>query len=73
MVQPLWIGDDAAALSRFGATVPFNDLGVVTAFPMEALRGGLDIVAFYRIDGPDGPTSVEMRGRLDRRDLERWR
>lgn len=73
VVRPLWIGDDAAALSRFGAAAPFSDLGVVAAYPMEVLRPELDIVAYFRLDGPDGPTSVEMRGRLDRRDLEDWR
>ena len=73
LVRPLWMTDDPAVTARFGAQVPFNDLGVITAFPIEVLRGGLDFVAYYRVDGPDGPSSVEMRGRLEARDLEKWR
>jgi hypothetical protein len=59
--------------TRFGATTPFSDLGVIAAYPVELLRGGLDFVAFYRVNGPDGPSSVEMRGRLEPSDLETWR
>ena len=74
----LWIGLTAAgigaqSLANIIEVLPIAVLGVVAAYPMEALRPGLDIVAYSRMDGPDGPTSVEMRGRLDRRDLERWR
>ncbi len=73
LVRPLWMRDDPAVTARFGATVPFSDLGIIAAYPIEALRGGLDFVAFYRVDGPDGPSSVEMRGRLEPNDLEEWR
>ena len=73
LVRPLWMADDPAVTARFGATVPFNDLGIIAAYPIEVLRGGLDFVAFYRVDGPNGPSSVEMRGRLEPRDLEGWR
>ena len=73
LIRPLWITDDPAVTTRFGAPVPFSDVGVIAAFPVELLRGGLDFVAFYRVDGPDGPSSVEMRGRLDPSDLEKWR
>ena len=73
LVRPLWTRDDPAVTARFGATVPFSDLGIIAAYPIEALRGGLDFVAFYRVDGPDGPSSVEMRGRVDPNDLKEWR
>lgn len=73
LVRPLWMTDDPAVTARFGATIPFSDLGVIAAFPIDVLRAGLDFVAFYRVDGPDGPSSVEMRGRLDPSDLETWR
>ena len=73
LVRPLWLTDDPAAIARFGAAVPFSDLGVIAAYPIEALRGGLDIVAFHRVDGPDGPASVEMRGRFEPGDVETWR
>ena len=73
LVRPLWMSDDPAVTARFGATVPFNDLGVIAAYPIEVLRSGLDFVAFYRVDGLDGPSSVEMRGRIEPSDLENWR
>ena len=73
LVRPLWVTDDPAAIARFGAAIPFSDLGVIAAFPIEALRGGLDVVAFHRVDGPDGPASVEMRGRIEPGDVETWR
>ena len=73
VIRPLWMTDDPAVTARFGATVPFGDLGVIAAYPIEVLRSGLDFVAFYRVDGPNGPSSVEMRGRLDPSDLEDWR
>ena len=73
LVRPLWVTNDPDVIARFGAAVPFSDLGVIAVFPIEVLRGGLDVVAFYRLDGPDGPSSVEMRGRFDPRDLEAWR
>ena len=73
LVRPLWMTADPAVTTRFGAPVPFSDLGVIAAFPIEVLRPGLDFVAFYRVDGPAGPSSVEMRGRLERSDLEEWR
>ena len=73
LVRPLWMTDDPAVIARFGAPVPFSDLGVIAAYPIEVLRPGLDFVAFYRADGPAGPSSVEMRGRLEPSDLEQWR
>ena len=73
LTRPLWVTDDPAVTARFGATVPFSDLGVIAAYPIEAFRSDLDFVAFHRVDGPDGPSSVEMRGRLDPSDLEGWR
>ncbi len=73
LVRPLWVTDDPTAITRFGAAIPFSDLGIVAAYPIEALLGGLDVVAFHRVDGPDGPVSVEMRGRLLPGDVERWR
>ncbi len=73
LVQPLWMTADPAVTTRFGAPLPFSDLGVIAAYPIEVLRPGLDFVAFYRVDGPAGPSSVEMRGRLDPSDLEGWR
>ena len=73
LVRSLWMSDDPTVTTRFGATTPFSDLGVIAAYPVELLRGGLDFVAFYRVNGPDGPSSVEMRGRLEPSDLETWR
>ena len=73
LVRPLWMSDDPAVIARFGAPVPFSDLGVIAAYPTDVLRPGLDFVAFHRVDGPDGPSSVEMRGRLEPSDLEEWR
>ena len=73
LIRPLWVSDDPAVTARFGARVPFTDLGVIAAYPIEVLRGGLDFVAFYRVDGRDGPSSVEMRGRIEPSDLEHWR
>ena len=73
LVRPLWVSDDPAVTARFGAAVPFTDLWVIAAFPLEVLRSGLDFVAFYRVDGLDGPSSVEMRGRIEPSDLEDWR
>ena len=73
LIRPLWMTDDPTVTLRFGATIPFSDLGVVAAYPLEVLRDDLDFVAFYRVDGPTGPSSVEMRGRLDPTDLEDWR
>ena len=73
LVRPLWMTDDPAVIARFGAPVPFSDLGIIAAYPIEILRGGLDVVAFFRVDGSDGPSSVEMRGRLDPSDVEDWR
>ena len=73
VIRPLWMTDNPEVIARFGAEVPFSDLGVIAVFPIEVLQGGLDVVAYHRVDGPDGPTSVEMRGRFDPRDLEQWR
>ena len=73
LVRSLWMSDAPTVTTRFGATTPFSDLGVIAAYPVELLRGGLDFVAFYRVNGPDGPSSVEMRGRLEPSDLETWR
>ena len=73
LVRPLWVSDDPAVTARFGAAVPFTDLWVIAAFPLEVLRSGLDFVAFYRVDGLDGPSSVEMRGRIEPSDIEDWR
>ena len=73
VIRPLWITDNPEVIARFGAEVPFSDLGVIAVFPIEVLRGGLDVVAYHRVDGPDGPSSVEMRGRFDPDDIEQWR
>ena len=73
LVRSLWMSDDPTVTTRFGATTPFSDLGVIAAYPVELLRSDLDFVAFYRVNGPDGPSSVEMRGRLEPSDLETWR
>ena len=73
LIRPLWITDDPTVTARFGTAAPFSDVGVIAAYPIEVLRGGLDFVAFYRVDGPHGPSSVEMRGRLEPSDLEDWR
>jgi len=73
LLRPLWTSDNPTLIARFGATVPFDDLGVIAAYPIEVLRRGLDFVAFYRVDGRDGPASVEMRGRFEPSDLEDWR
>ena len=73
LVRPVWVTDDPAAIARFGAPVPFRDLGVIAAYPLAALRGGLDVVVFRRVDGPDGPASIEMRGRLEPAEVDAWR
>ena len=73
VARPVWISDDSAVTARFGATLPFSDLGVIAAYPIAVLRAGLDFVAFRRIDGSDGPSSVEMRGRPLPSDLAEWR
>ena len=72
LMRPLWMTDDPGVLARFGAAVPFSDLGIIAAFPVEVLRGDVEVAAFYRVDGPDGPSSVEMRGRFPS-ELAAWR
>ena len=72
LVHPVWIADDATPIVRFGAEVPFEDLGLVIGLPASALQAGVDIVAFYRLAGPDGRRSVEMRGRITADDLLAW-
>jgi hypothetical protein len=72
-VPALWVSDDLTALARFGAPAPFEDVGLVAAYPLEALQPGLDLVAFRRVDRPTGPASVEVRVRLDASLLNGWR
>lgn len=69
----LWMTSDVAALARFGAPAPFEDIGLIAAYPVDALQPGLDLVAFRRVDRPPGPTSVEVRVRLDADLLDAWR
>jgi hypothetical protein len=71
-VPALWVTSDVSALARFGAPAPFEDVGLVAAYPLEALQPGLDLVVFRRVDRPTGPTSVEVRVRLDANLLDEW-
>ena len=73
LVRPIWVADDATPIARFGAEVPFEDLGLVVGLPARALHAGIDIVAFYRLAGPDGRRSIEMRGRITADDLLAWK
>lgn len=73
VVRPLWLAGTAAPLDRFGATLPFPDLGVVAAFPVETLDEDLDFVAFQRVETDDEMTSVEMRGRATPEARRTWR
>jgi hypothetical protein len=72
-VPTLWVSGDVTALARFGAPAPFEGVGLVAAYPLEALQPGLDLVVFRRVDRPTGPASVEVRVRLDANLLDRWR
>ena len=72
-VPALWVSDDVTALARFGAPTPFEGVGLVAAYPLEALQPGLDLVVFKRVDRPTGPASVEVRVRLEANLLDKWR
>ena len=73
LVQPMWVSDNLAVVGRFGAAIPFSDLGVIAAYPVEVLRGDLDFVAYYRLEGAGASSSVQMRGRFDPSELRKWR
>lgn len=73
LIRPIWVTPDVAPIVRFGAPLPFTDLGVVAAYPLDALQADLDIVAYHRIDRPAGPVSLEMRGRIEPDDVSAWR
>ena len=76
LLRPIWVTAEIEPIRRFGAPVPFPDLGLVAAYPQDLLENvidgfvDIDVVAFYRHEGIDGPTSTEMRGRIRRTDLE---
>jgi hypothetical protein len=73
LVRPLWRAETAAAIARFGATLPFPDLGMVAAFPLEVLSEEVDFVAFQRIETDGERTSLEMRGRAPPEARRTWK
>lgn len=72
-VPALWVSGHVSALARFGAPAPFEGIGLIAAYPLQALQPGLDLVAFQRVNRPAGPTSIEVRVRLDAHLLSQWR
>ena len=73
LARPLWMTNDITALTRFGASVPFDDLAVIAAYPPTILHLETDIVAFRRVGAGTGEKSLEMRGRLDPEVAVDWR
>jgi hypothetical protein len=48
-VQPLWVSKDPTAiLATFGAKPPYDDVGLVAAFPTSALRPDWRVIAYRR-------------------------
>ncbi len=76
LLRPIWVTAEIEPIRRFGAPVPFPDLGLVAAYPQDLLENvidgfvDIDVVGFYRHESSDGLTSTEMRGRISRTDLE---
>ncbi len=63
LVRPLWVGD-RDTLRAFGAEPPADDVGLVAAFPLQALSETVDFVAFYRAELDGALRSIERRGRV---------
>lgn len=47
---------------RLQCLAPGEDEGGIAEHPIAVRRDGLYLVASYRVDGPEGPPSVEIRG-----------
>ena len=73
LVTPLWVSRDLSILSKFGADVPYQDIVLIVAYPMSALKADLDIVIYREFrEGNRGRSGYE-NGRINAEDLARWR
>lgn len=74
--RPLWVKPAAEALETFGAQLPYDDVVLVAAFPMDALRPN-HVFAIYKDypptpDAPLGSRSVRY-GQIRAAELSDWR
>ncbi len=78
-VPPLWIRRDVSLLAGFGGRLPFDDVVLVAAYPVDALTADYDFVIYRQRPTSDSSTGQrslgrEIRiGRILRDELARWR
>jgi hypothetical protein len=73
LVTPLWVSGDLSILSNFGAELPFQDVVLIAAYPMSALKADMDIVIYREFREGDHGSRSQEDGRITAEDLTRWR
>jgi hypothetical protein len=73
LVTPLWVSRDLSILSNFGAEVPYEDIVLIAAYPMSALKADMDIVIYREVREGDRRRVFVENGRIAAEDLARWR
>ncbi len=66
---PVWSQSATKVLEQFGASLPFDDLALVAAFPLDSVRAGQRF-AVYKDIGTDASIRV---GVVRDADVTRWR
>ena len=78
-LPPLWIRRDVSLLAGFGGQLPFDDVVLVAAYPIDALTIDYDFVIYRERSTTEGSTRQRSLirglriGRILRDELARWR
>jgi hypothetical protein len=70
LVTPLWVSRDLSILPNFGAELPYQDIVLIAAYPVSALKADMDLVIYREF--ATGGRGFE-NGRITAEDLARWR
>ena len=76
LIEPLWSTRDLSILKQFGAEPPFSDAAIIAAFPREALKPGVFVMAYVKSQEgrlKPGSHSVVRGAVITEQDLARWR
>jgi hypothetical protein len=70
---PLWISYDLSRLNAFGEPLPYDDIVLIAAFPMAALRSDHLFVIYHYFPGAHGRDTNIRPGLIRPDELKLWR